>query len=146
MASILKAISHSENETLGLAEKIGLFFKEGDVVILSGELGAGKTLFVKGVAKALGIDTSLVNSPSYTIVNEYRGGSKLLFHFDLYRLGDISELYETGWDDYMQQKGIMVIEWGEKGESSLPIPRYQVSFKILDDTQREIDITVVNNE
>jgi len=145
MASILKAISHSEIETLGLAEKIGLFLKEGDVVILSGELGAGKTLFVKGVAKALGIDTSLVNSPSYTIVNEYRGGSKLLFHFDLYRIGDISELYETGWDDYMQQKGIMVIEWGEKGESNLPIPRYQVSFKILDDTQREIDITVVNN-
>jgi len=146
MASILKAVSHSEKETLGLAEKIGLFFKEGDVVILTGELGAGKTLFVKGVAKALGIDTALVNSPSYTIVNEYRGGSKLLFHFDLYRLGDISELYETGWDDYMQQNGIMVVEWGEKGQASLPVPRYQVSFKILDDTEREIDITVVNNE
>lgn len=145
MASILKAISHSENETLGLAEKISLFFKEGDVIVLSGELGAGKTLFVKGIANALGIDASLVNSPSYTIVNEYRGGSKLLFHFDLYRLGDITELYETGWDDYMQQNGIMVVEWGEKGEANLPLPRYQVTFKILNETQREIDITVVNN-
>jgi len=146
MASILKAVSHSEEETLGLAEKISLFFKKGDVVILTGELGAGKTIFVKGIAKGLGIDTALVNSPSYTIVNEYRGGSKLLFHFDLYRLGDISELYETGWDDYMQQDGLMVVEWGEKGEVNLPIPRYQVSFKILDDTEREIDITVIENE
>ena len=146
MASILKAVSHSEEETLGLAEKISLFFKKGDVVILTGELGAGKTIFVKGIARGLGIDTALVNSPSYTIVNEYRGGSKSLFHFDLYRLGNISELYETGWDDYMQKDGIMVVEWGEKGEVNLPIPRYQVSFKILDDTEREINITVIEND
>ncbi len=146
MASILKAVSHSEEETLRLAEKISLFFKKGDVVILTGELGAGKTIFVKGIARGLGIDTALVNSPSYTIVNEYRGGSKSLFHFDLYRLGNISELYETGWDDYMQKDGIMVVEWGEKGEVNLPIPRYQVSFKILDDTEREINITVIKND
>lgn len=146
MASILKAVSHSEEETLGLAEKISLFFKKGDVVILTGELGAGKTVFVKGIAKALGIDSSLVNSPSYTIVNEYKGGSKMLFHFDLYRLGDISELYETGWDDYMQQDGIMVVEWGEKGQASLPAPRYEITLNILDDNEREIDITVIEND
>ncbi len=146
MATILKAVSHSEEETSGLAEKISLFFKKGDVVILSGELGAGKTVFVKGIAKALEIDTDLVNSPSYTIVNEYKGGSIMLFHFDLYRLGDISELYETGWDDYMQRNGIMVVEWGEKGETSLPAPRYEITIKILDETNREIDIAVIEND
>ncbi|RKX29204.1 MAG: tRNA (adenosine(37)-N6)-threonylcarbamoyltransferase complex ATPase subunit type 1 TsaE [Candidatus Zixiibacteriota bacterium] len=145
MRPTLNVISHSEDETLGLAEKIGLFFKPGDVIILSGSLGAGKTVFVRGLARALQIDEELVNSPSFTIVNEYLGGSIPLYHLDLYRMGDISELNELGWDDYLQRGGIVVVEWGEKGGDWLPLPHYSVSMRIIDDTQREIDIQVIDS-
>ncbi len=134
--------SHSEDETLALAGKLASLFKPGDVLVLTGVLGAGKTVFVKGLAAAMGIDESLVNSPSFTIVNEYTG--KLpLYHFDLYRLDDVSELYEIGWDDYLGREGLVVIEWGEKAKEYLPARYYQVNFGIIDEQQREIDISYI---
>ncbi|MEA3297726.1 MAG: tRNA (adenosine(37)-N6)-threonylcarbamoyltransferase complex ATPase subunit type 1 TsaE, partial [candidate division Zixibacteria bacterium] len=93
----LNIISHSEAETLALAGKLAPLFRPGNVLVLSGSLGSGKTVFVRGLAKALGHDENLVNSPSFTIVNEYPG-EKPLYHFDLYRVQDPGELYEIGWD------------------------------------------------
>lgn len=143
MDHVLSLISHGESETVGLAEKIGLFLKAGDVVVLTGELGAGKTVFVRGVAKAMGIDENLVNSPSFTIVNEYPGRDRAMYHFDLYRVTGSEELVEIGWDDYLKQGGVVVIEWGEKAGPELPRMYYTVDMRIIDEQKREIEITMV---
>ncbi len=142
MKRILNITSHSEDETLALAGKLATFFKPGDVLVLSGMLGAGKTVFVRGLAVGMGVDESLVNSPSYTLVNEYQG-DRPLYHFDLYRLGDASELYEIGWDEYLGREGLIVIEWGEKAEDYLPSRHYRIDFSIIDERQREINIEFV---
>ena len=140
MKRILNIISHSEEETLALAGKLASLFKPGDVVILCGVLGCGKTVFVKGLAAALGLDAGQVNSPSFTLVNEYTG-ERPLYHFDLYRLGDASELYEIGWDDYLDRGGLVVVEWGEKALGYLPSRYYRIEFAIVGEQQREINIS-----
>ena len=145
MTKVLQIISHSEDETLALAEKILNLFTPDDVIVLSGELGAGKTLFVRGLAKGLGLDVMHVNSPSYTIVNEYPG-KKPMYHFDLYRLGDSSELVEIGWEDYLSKKGLVVVEWGERAEEFLPNRYYKIDFSILNEKEREIHISLIRNE
>jgi tRNA threonylcarbamoyladenosine biosynthesis protein TsaE len=139
---VLKITSHSEAETEALAEKLVGSFKGGDVLVLTGKLGSGKTVFVKGLARGRGIDEHLVNSPSFTIVNEYPGNLPL-YHFDLYRMKHTEELYEIGLDDYLSRDGVIAIEWGEKAEPLLPHPHYSIEFTILSDTEREINIALV---
>jgi len=141
---VIKIISHSEQETLGLAKKIVGFFRPGDVIILSGPLGSGKTVFARGLAIALGIDENKVNSPSFTIVNEYQA-TVPLYHFDLYRLGDASELNEIGWYEYLNRDGLVVVEWGEKAEEYLPAQYYQIQFRRLNESEREILIEHKDN-
>jgi tRNA threonylcarbamoyladenosine biosynthesis protein TsaE len=138
----LQIISHSEEETRALAQKLGRHFQNPDVVVLTGALGCGKTVFVRGLAAALGIDQKLVNSPSFTVVNEYPG-EKQLFHLDLYRVDNPAHLNEIGWDDYLSRGGLFVVEWGEKAAGFLPRRYYLVQFRILDENQREITITLV---
>lgn len=145
MKRILDIVSHSEAETIALAEKLLTLFSPGDILILSGELGAGKTAFVRGLAKGLGIDQNLVHSPSFTIVNEYPG-DKPLYHFDLYRLTDTSELTEIGWDDYTNRSGLIAVEWGEKAADMLPSKYYQIDFQIIDEDRRNIKITFIEGE
>jgi len=138
---ILQITSHSPEQTLGLAEKLATTcFVPGDVLVLSGHLGAGKTLFVRGLAKGLGLDPDMVNSPSFTFVNEYPG-DKPLYHFDLYRMNDTSELNEIGWNEYLSRDGIVAVEWGEKADQFLPERYYKLEFAVLDETEREIAIT-----
>ncbi len=144
MTKVLSITSHSEEETLGLAEKLGLFFKGNDTIVLTGPMGAGKTAFVRGLARALKLDSNMVNSPTYTIVNEYKSGGKALFHFDLYRVEQLSELVEIGWDDYLSRDGVVVVEWGEKAKGYLPYPHYQADFSIVDETTREIAVEVIS--
>ena len=98
MSLRLNIISHDESETIALAKKLVPLFRPGDLVVLKGELGAGKTAFVRGLAEALGLDREAVNSPSFTIVNEYPG-ERPLHHLDLYRINDPTELEEIGWDE-----------------------------------------------
>jgi tRNA threonylcarbamoyladenosine biosynthesis protein TsaE len=106
-------LSHSEAETFLLAEKIAGPFKGREVVLLIGELGAGKTIFAKGLASGLGVeDPGQVTSPSYTILNIYQGKYPI-FHFDLYRLESNAEIEDLGWEDYLD-RGVVVVEWGEK--------------------------------
>lgn len=145
MSKILNVISHSEFETAALAEKLAASFKSGDVIVLTGDLGAGKTVFVKGFAKGMGHNEDLVNSPSFTIINEYPG-EKPLYHFDLYRMSGQDELYEIGWDEYLNREGVIVVEWGEKAKNYLPSKYYQINFKFLNDNEREIDISLESNE
>ena len=138
----LSVVSHSEAETAALAQKLALSFGAGDAVVLTGGLGSGKTTFVRALVTARGIDEKLVNSPSYTFVNEY-GGDPPIFHIDLYRLGDPSELTEIGWDDYLERNGIMFVEWGEKAGDRLPPRHFVAEFRIVDENERQIDFSLV---
>jgi len=140
---ILEAVSHSEDQTRALAGKLAASFLPGDVIVLQGQLGSGKTVFVKGLAAELGLDEKSVSSPSYTFVNEYPG-EKPLYHLDLYRLKDPAELREIGWDEYLGRNGLVVVEWGEKAKTFLPKKYYLIIFRIVSESEREINITLVD--
>ena len=99
-------------DTEALAARIAEGLRGGEVIVLAGELGAGKTAFTKGLAKALGVPEPVV-SPTFTMVKEYRGRSLKLFHFDLYRIEDAEELYELGLDEYFADDAVTVIEWNK---------------------------------
>jgi tRNA threonylcarbamoyladenosine biosynthesis protein TsaE len=144
LALRLNITSHNESETIALAEKLAALFRPGDLVILKGELGTGKTVFVRGLAGALGLDREAVNSPSFTIVNEYPG-ERPMYHLDLYRINDPTELDEIGWDEYLQRPGLIVVEWGDKAGNYLPSQYYVISFKIIDEQTREIDVSHVQS-
>ena len=106
-------ISHSPAETESLGEKFGRAAERGLVIALSGDLGAGKTQLVKGIARGLGI-TARVHSPTFTLVNEYGGGRLKLFHLDLYRLETPEQILSVGIEDYLPPDGVLVIEWAER--------------------------------
>ena len=116
-------VSTSPEETEAIASDLAQNADAGSIYTLSGDLGAGKTVFAKGFAKGLGI-SSPVTSPTFTIVNEYREGRLPFFHFDVYRLGEAEELYDTGFEDYISRGGICLIEWAERVEELLPRPYF----------------------
>ena len=111
----MELISHSPAETEALGEKLGRTAERGLVIALSGELGAGKTQFVKGLARGLGI-SGRVHSPTFTLVNEYGGGRLKLFHLDLYRLETRAQILSAGVEQFLQPDGVSVIEWAERLE------------------------------
>ena len=111
--------THSAQETFALGQRIGLEALPGQVYTLIGDLGVGKTVFTQGVADGLGI-TEPVNSPTFTIVQIYEEGRMPFYHFDVYRIGDIEEMEEIGYDDYFFGNGICLIEWAELIEEILP--------------------------
>ena len=110
--------TYSEAETEALGEKLGERVRPGTVIAFSGDLGAGKTVFTRGLARGLGIGER-VTSPTFTIVNEYEGGRMPLFHFDMYRLGSSDELFDIGWEDYLRRGGVCAVEWSERVEDAL---------------------------
>jgi len=142
MTTALQVVTHSEEETMALAEKLVAHFSPGDVVVLTGPLGAGKTAFVRGLARGLGLDEETVNSPSFAIVNEYPGKNPL-YHFDLYRIGDPEELREVGWYDYLGRHGLVAVEWGEKAGEYLPANYYHIEFHLEGENDRAIDVMFV---
>lgn len=111
--------SESVKETIEFGQLLGEKLKAGDVVALSGPLGSGKTHCVKGIAQALGINAEMVQSPTYSLINEYKGHISL-FHFDCYRMESVDEALEIGAEEYFYDEGICVIEWPEKIEPILP--------------------------
>lgn len=140
----MKYISNSYDETVKIASDFAKTLKAGDVLCLYGDLGAGKTAFVQGLAKGLNIN-ELVTSPTFTIVNEY-DGTLPLYHFDVYRIADSDEMYEVGYDDYIFGEGISVIEWSELISDILPRNRYDIKVKKnidMGEDYREIDIKEV---
>lgn len=110
--------TNSAPETEALGQKLAQKLHPGDIIAYTGDLGAGKTAFTRGVALGLGI-TERVTSPTFTIVNEYEEGRLPLFHFDLYRLGSSEELYDIGWEDYLARGGICAVEWSENVDDAL---------------------------
>ncbi len=109
----------SPKETFELGRKIGLEAKAGEIICLDGDLGVGKTVFTQGFAKGLGIDEA-VNSPTFTIIQEYDEGRLPLYHFDVYRIGNPEEMYEIGYEDYFYGQGVCLIEWAKLIEELIP--------------------------
>ena len=134
-------ISDSARQTEQLAEKLALKLQAGDVIAFYGGLGAGKTAFIRGLAAGLGASDA-VTSPTYTIVNEYLTGRLPLFHFDMYRLSSGDELFDIGWEDYLQRGGVCVVEWAENVEEAFDgLPCFWIDFTKCGPTQREITVT-----
>ena len=129
-------ISHSEEETHSIASRLVERLKPGDVLLLSGNLGAGKTAFVRGLAAGLGIDPDDVSSPTFTIVHEYRGGRVTLYHVDLYRLEEAAT-DDLGLEEMGVKDGIMAIEWPDRLTHDIP-GAMSIAIDIVDDTTRRI--------
>lgn len=108
----------SETETEAVGEALAGTLTPGTVIAFTGDLGAGKTAFTRGLARGLGI-SERVTSPTFTIVNEYQGGRLPLFHFDMYRLESAEELFDIGWEDYLRRGGVCAVEWSEKVSEAL---------------------------
>ena len=123
-----KLESASPDETESIAIELAKEAKAGSIYTLSGDLGVGKTVFARGFARGLGI-MSPVTSPTFTLVNEYKKGRLPLYHFDVYRLGEAEELYDTGFEDYLENGGVVLIEWAERIEELLPRPYFYISIE-----------------
>lgn len=130
--------SNSENETRGIAKLLASPLEAGAVLLLSGDLGSGKTAFVRGLAEGLGIDPDEVTSPTFTLVHEYRGGRLPLIHVDLYRL-DRADLDEIGLDQDLAATGVVAVEWAERMARSIP---GAVTVSIVDRGADRRDITI----
>ena len=119
-----RAVTRSTDETLDLARAVGELLRSGDVVSLVGELGAGKTVFARGVARAVGV-TDLVVSPTFTIVREYEGRVPLV-HVDVYRIDAVQELHDLGFEEVVRDDAVTLVEWGDKIEGMLPGDRLDI--------------------
>ena len=136
--SIMEYITNSEKETETIGEQFGRRVKDGTVVAMYGDLGAGKTAFVRGMARGMGIDAR-VSSPTFTIVNEYLG-ERTLIHFDMYRLGSADELFDIGWEDYLARGAVCAVEWSENVEDAFFGDEVRLTIEKLSDTGRKITI------
>ncbi len=137
---MIRFISKCEQDTIEFASKFASKLEKNDIVLLSGELGSGKTKFVQGVLKYFGLENE-ISSPTFTIVNEYNSEKVNIYHFDVYRLADVDEFYAMGGEEYFTQ-GICLIEWGEMIESILPPDYIKITFKKNEENEeyRELQI------
>ena len=131
-------VSNSERETELAGERFGAEVPDGAVVAMYGELGSGKTAFVRGMARGMGLDCR-VSSPTFTIVNEYLGARELI-HFDMYRLASADELWDIGWDDYLERGAVCAVEWSENVSDAFTGEETSVRFEKLSPTERRITI------
>ncbi len=148
--AVYTTITTHESETMAIGSRLGAILRAGDVVLLTGDLGAGKTHFTGGIAKAMGIE-DYITSPTFTVVNEYQGTNLELIHFDIYRLGSYDELFEIGFEDYLARGGVCVIEWADLiPEIREQAPRLiQVDIRRMDDVSphhREITVQLPEGE
>ena len=131
-------VTNSAAETRALGEKLASRLKAGDVVVLEGELGAGKSELARGIAKGLGV-TETVTSPSFTILNVYESGRCPMYHFDWYRLESADELYELGMDEYLGGDGIAVVEWPEMCPDAVPEGALRIRLEAAGENERKIE-------
>ena len=131
----MEYITNSPAETERIGASLGKIIKPGTVIAYRGDLGAGKTAFTRGLARGLG-STELVTSPTYTIVNEYLGGRCPLFHFDMYRLASSDDLWDIGWEDYLDRNGVCAVEWSENVEDAMEDPIVITIEKLGEETRR----------
>ncbi len=135
----MEYMTHAPRETEALGAALGRILQPGTVIAYLGDLGAGKTAFTRGLAKGLGAQ-ELVTSPTYTIVNEYLSGRLPLFHFDMYRLASSDDLWDIGWEDYLDRGGICAVEWSENVADALE-DAITVHIEKMDEDTRKITIT-----
>ena len=131
----MQFLSHSTQETEAIGEELAQKLRGGDVLAFTGSLGMGKTAFTRGLARGLGISMR-VTSPTYTIVNEYTGGRLPLFHFDMYRLHDADDLFDIGWEDYLERGGVCAVEWSENVAEAMTGAITVTIEKTADDARR----------
>lgn len=137
----MEITTNSPTETEAVGASLAAKLEPGSVIAFTGDLGAGKTAFTRGLAKGLGIEER-VTSPTFTIVNEYEGGRLPLFHFDMYRLGSADELFDIGWEDYLARGGVCAVEWSENIADALEEDTIRVDIRRGEhDSQRVITIT-----
>lgn len=140
-----KFISNSEKDTKNFAKKLASKLNIGDVIVLTGELGAGKTKFTEGFLSYFGLENE-ISSPTFTIVNEYKNDKTTIYHFDVYRLEDVDEFYAIGGDEYFEN-GICIIEWGEIIKDALPESYIKITFDKdeQNDDKRILNIETIGN-
>lgn len=139
-------ITHSPEETISFAERIGRLLKAGDFIAYHGDLGAGKTTFTRGLAVGMGLPDE-VSSPTFAIVNEYHGKGKItLYHFDMYRIGSSEELETTGFYDYPLDESVFAVEWAENIEDAFPENVIQIKISRIDDDIRKITIITAEGD
>ena len=131
-------ITHNETETEELGARLAEKLPGGSVVAMYGDLGAGKTALVRGMARGMGLDCR-VSSPTFTIVNEYLGARELI-HFDMYRIGSADELFDIGWEDYLARGAVCAVEWSENVEDAFYGDEIVVRIEKLGGTERKITI------
>ena len=134
----MEYITHTPQQTEAIAEALGKTLSAGAIIAYRGNLGAGKTAFTRGLARGLGI-CEPVTSPTYTIVNEYLSGRLPLFHFDMYRLHSSDDLFDIGWEDYLQRGGVCAVEWSENVADAME-SAIIVQIETLDPETRRITI------
>ena len=141
----IRYISHNENETKKLAVQIASKLNIGDIIVLTGELGSGKTKFTEGFLSYFNLDKE-ISSPTFTIVNEYKNSNISIFHFDVYRLEDVDEFYAIGGDEYFNS-GISIIEWGELLENILPADYIKITINkyLENENYRKIIVETFGN-
>ncbi len=136
----MEYLVNSLEDTKKIAKFLGNHLKEEDVILLDGDLGAGKTTFTQALAKALGIG-EVVNSPTFSIVNEYEFNKGALYHFDLYRIDEEEELFDIGFEEYFTKNGIIVIEWADKFLQEIPEPYLKIYITKEDENLRRFNFS-----
>jgi len=137
-AKAFSIVSHSPEETYAFGKRLGERLQPGDVIALSGELGAGKTCLVQGIAKGLDVREEYgITSPTFTLINEYPG-RLILYHLDMYRLSGIQDLHDIGYDACFNDRGVVVIEWAEKIEEVLPENTLFISLEYVSENERKL--------
>ena len=131
----MEFITNSPAQTEAIGSALGNIIKPGTVIAYRGDLGAGKTAFTRGLARGLGC-TEIVTSPTYTIVNEYLGGRIPLFHFDMYRLRSSDDLFDIGWEDYLDRGGVCAVEWSENVDDAMEDAIVITIEKLGEDSRR----------
>ena len=134
----MEKTTFTPEETKEFGRALAKELKAGSVVALSGPLGSGKTVLIQGICSGLGV-TEFVTSPSFVIINEYPGKFKV-YHFDLYRLGNVEEFIKLGYEEYFYGNGITLIEWAEKIKTFLPEERMEINLEILSEKERRISV------
>jgi len=138
-------ITQDAEETRAFGKQLALKFKPGDIVCFFGDLGAGKTTMIKGIAEGLAITSDYVHSPTFTLLNLYEHGRLPLYHFDLYRIEDPEELFDIGYDEFLYGSGISVIEWSERFGHLLPKERLEIHLRHKGEDRREIRVKAAGN-
>ena len=131
----MEYITNSPEETEKVSAALGKILQPGTVLAYRGDLGAGKTAFTRGLARGLGY-AEPVTSPTYTIVNEYLGGRLPLFHFDMYRLASSDDLWDIGWEDYLERGGVCAVEWSENVDDAMENAIYVTIYKTGEESRR----------